>query len=733
MFRYTLSHNVEGTYVLPHDPKGWEDSKFSILRSPKYHGMNYAQILSLAFICGSGKEFIDNIYDNYGIDEEITILIEESCECDEIITSNSYNSDYNGDYEHGGSIIDCNFEEVFTGLLDLKEIVKLDEETQVPLIEQGLNQKFNSRAETKIDLFKNETIGGGYFTNINQPYDLNMHSKAISSLGNYEFIDYEAEQFFSTTSWGLVITQIPVVIEKEGLYFGDEILFENTSSGPIDVKFKIDSVGGLFIQRFGAGFRLTQFGLKMGTDPITSGFTWKWVPDQNIFYDGLVFVDFTVSSEIIIAVPAGLTVWLSVTVDAPFGEDWLVNSAFTKLTILGTYVSVTEPSVAKAQKVFESLSRICQGILDIADPVRSDYYGRIGATPFSNDSNGCGSFAAFTSTHMIRQFPAYGDKTRTISISMSEVFDSLDAIDNIGVGFEKWGNDYKLRWERKNFFYQDIEILHLQHVPKIKIRVAKEYAYNNINIGFEEWQTSSANGLDEYCAKSQYSLGLKSIDQPLEKISPILASAYIVESIRRMPYSETSTTDTDFDDKNFIIALNRSTDSEGVPNALNIAEKNENFISVENVLSPETTYNLRYTTSKNLLRNVPSISPIITKYSGRNIKFTEGQGNKFIITQDAINCPSYYNGQKLAGNQDVAWDDKVEEPLFVAEYLEFEYPISRSQFMLIKNAFNKHDAPAHNGYITVSNEEETIKGFLMELNYSQKDGLTTFKLIRKYD
>ncbi len=275
--------------------------------------------------------------------------------------------------------------------------------------------------------------------------------------------------------------------------------------------------------------------------------------------------------------------------------------------------------------------------------------------------------------------------------------------------------------------------MNLEHVPDITRSVSGAFVYNDIKIGFEKWQTTSLNGLGEYCSKSQYTLGMKSIDQTLEKISPYIGSAYILEEIRRMPYNETATTDTDYDNDNFIIARNRSLGYDGAPSMLDIAEKDENFASVENVLSPETAYNLRYTVSKNLLRNIPSIWPIVTKYPNRSAKFVYGEGNKFIVTKDTVECPSYFSGDELAGNQDILLVDSGEEPLFVAEIIDFKYPISRDQYLAIKDAFDNPDSLVHNGYITVSNETETYKGFLFELNYRQLDGLSTFKLIRKYD
>jgi len=759
LFRYTLSHN--GTdYVLPTDPKGWDSAELGITRSPKYHGINYSQILALSFICGSGKEFIDGIYNTLGVDEEILITVEESCECVETLVSNSYSADYSADYEKGGSSTDCDFELLFEGVLDLVNINILEEETQVPLIEQGANQKLNSRADTKVELFSTTTIEGIEIDDISEPYDLNLHSKVLVATCELKGLDNITDTLQFDPGTDTLYYTLPVYIEQQEDLSSPvqpsfpylrkistrntlEQFYTNTTGQSQLVRVSIDIDGYLQVNSHNQSSITSQFftslQLRNGADFISASTTFLIAAHLEEYEPSPQNIDITSTYEDTITVLAGHSLFLTFVVaniwtntsDPVFPYD--VTNVFNSLSIRLYNENEAEASVSKAQYIYEVLSRIGEAILDVADPVRSSYYGRIGATPHEEEENGCGSFAAITSGVMIRQYPITGDRANGIQISLTEAFDSLDSMDNIGLGFEKWGNEFKLRWERKDFFYQDVEIIHFEHVPKIKRSVAQDFAYNDVTIGFNKWQTTNTNGLDEYCSKSQYTNGMKSIANPLEKISTILASAYILEEIRRMPYSESATTDTDYDNDNFIIALNRTVGYGGEPTMLDVAEKNENFSVVDNVLSPTTTYNLRYTNSKNLLRNISSISPIITKYPGRSVKFTYGEGNKFISTQDDVDCPSYFNGNLLSNNQDIIWDESGENPLFVAEYLEFQYPITREQYLLLKDAFQNPNSDVHNGYITISNETEIFKGFLIDLKYKQKTGLSTFKLIRKYD
>ena len=748
MFRYTLTWNDE-VYTTKLDPLGWEDSTVTINRSPKYHGFNYSQIADLTFTCDSGKEFIDNIYNTYGVDEEISILIEESCNENSIITNKSYNSDYSSDYEKGSGIIDANYSTIFDGIVDLKTIEILENTTSVKLIEQGKNQKFLSRLDTKVDLFQQQTIEGEVFTNIDQPYTINMHSKAITSTAEFESVEYIEEdidvQDYPQFGVFLNIKQIIVASEDSQSLFvsyensSDNEIFYNNTDSDANLKLDINIVGGLVFWLFLAGddaYFTAQIGIRIGNDD--SVFYQKIKSDQYITNINLVqggtpvYVDFTCEDTLDFTVPAGQRVYLTIgLVDSggPIASWMYVSGAFSFFELNGETISTTDASQALGQKIHETISKVAQVILDSETPLDSRYYGRVDSTPVSYDENGCGSFASITSGYMIRQYPqSYG-----ISTSMNEILNSLNAIDGIGVGFIKKDNDWRLSIEPMAFFYNDAEIIALEHVPDIKRYFATDKAYNKISIGYSKWQTTNANGLDEYCSKSEYSLGLRSIPESLELISPFLASAYIIEEVRRMPYTDSSTTDTDYDNDIFIIALNRSLGYDGAPDLLNTAEKDENFTEINNVLSPETSYNLRYMNCKNFLRILPIVSPVITKYSNRNIIFTYGEGNKFAQTQDTIECPSYYNGELLTANQNIVWNTSGELPVFIPEYIEFEYPLSGSQFSQIKDCLFDKDNEAHNGYIAISNEEETFKGYIIEMKYKQINGMTTFKLIRKYD
>ncbi len=163
-FRFTLN-SVLGAYILDRNPIGWDKAEILFKRSPKYHGVFYEKNVSLTFDCDSGKPYIDEIVDTYGIDTQITIKIEISCE---------------GDV----------YDELFLGKLDLKTWSTETGKTTVNIIQEGIADTVMNRMGTVIDITKLETLDGTALTAFDYaPYPINLHSKAIQLISELAVID----------------------------------------------------------------------------------------------------------------------------------------------------------------------------------------------------------------------------------------------------------------------------------------------------------------------------------------------------------------------------------------------------------------------------------------------------------------------------------------------------------------------------------------------------------------
>jgi hypothetical protein len=744
-YRVTLTNPILGSLILEREPKGLSDLE-PVIRRGENHGLTEEIDVKLEFYCGAGKEFIDQVRDEQGIDGEILIDIDAACGCDsDSGESLDYSIDYSDDYgsQTGEG---CTYEEFYLGTVDLKGWETDDTFTKVPIIQRGILQTVKNRLDTKVDLFNNESLDGTTFDPLTYlGYDLTLHSKAL--LLRSEFLVSENPATSGgVANGGFVLVQIPFSPVLTELFDAFSLGADFITSGSVDplftnaqqtteinVEHRIK--GTLTLNAFAptAKYNITQFQIlrNMAGDVdllFTSNSGGQFTGDYTFNFDLSDSIDYASP-----AIGAELKFYMFLETEDPDSPDIdpLDNFPFTLTLNLDTDnsfvnvqgVSITDPTEAKAALISEAGSQIARIITDQEDSFRSTYYGRTDSEPHEYAIDGCGSKRAITNGFMVRGFPTTGDNARTVRLSMNDYFRGLNAIDNLGMGVEKVDGEYYITIERKEYFYDaSTVLLTLNNVPGLKRTEAPDYYYNRINIGYEAWETEFTNGLDEFNSKRQYDTLIKAVDNPLTQHSSFVASGYRLEVARRKQYSDSFTEDSENDEDNFIICLNLSD--------VTIAEKDENFVGpVENILSPETSYNLSISPERNYLRWNNVINAGLAKHAGREVKFTSGEGNYKMVSEYIDNdCPGSYNNATLTAGANLQWDDANnldKDPIWYPEILDFDFPLTWTEYKLIK--------ANPKGVIEVSEDEENhIKGFILELKY-KPGGVSNFKLLRAFE
>lgn len=158
----------------------------------------------------------------------------------------------------------------------------------------------------------------------------------------------------------------------------------------------------------------------------------------------------------------------------------------------------------------------------------------------------------------------------------------------------------------------------------------------------------------------------------------------------------------------------------------------DSFSYGSGMTSIDTAYNLRITPARMLLAHFNVISAGLQLIRGM-IKFIKGEGNTTLaVAKDIIayteQCEEDYSSQVLSESQSFNWNDsnvKNVSPLWLPETYTFEYPLSYSQFKAIKaNPY---------GYIEFYKfSDNVMNGFILNMEYKMKTGLTKFELLRKF-
>jgi hypothetical protein len=759
IFRVTLTNPTLGTLILTKQPKGISDIAPTIKRGEN-HGLTTEIDVKLEFFCnGAGKEFIDQVLLNDGIDGEVLIDIDAFCGCVPDVEAPDYSEDYSDDY---GSIIsggcDEDFEEFYLGQLELQTWTTDGVFTKVNIKPRGILETVKNRLDTKVDLFAEETLDGTAIDpwTYGADHEITMHSKEIVFKSNVIMDSGEYAEvpglFMSLGITDNLFCEMPLelsdydelgvnVMTSDFLSYNGsgtpEAIYTNDGDESVDITVTYNFVGN--ISELSALGRAYGLRIKYKVDNTFYGTGSTTIQAYSPFVGGGGVENIqavNISGSFGITVTSGKSFYLFAEFEGYntggiFNPTPLVIFDFSTAEVILSQASVTDDTTTKAFAVFEAGAQIARVITDQDDSFRSNIFGRTNSEPYSYDENGCGSFTALTNGFMVRGYPTTGDNARTIRMSMNDFFKGLNPIWNLGMGIEKINDIYYIVVDSKDYFYDvDTVIMTINNIPDFKRSEAPEYYYSQINAGYELWETEFTAGLDEFNTKRQFNTGIKAVGNNLELISPLVAAGYRIERARRNRFSDAFSEDSEDDEDNYIICLSRDSYGYGVDPFLNEAEKDENFVTdgVTNVNSPETAYNLRISPMRNILRHSNIINAGLTKYPAREIKFTSGEGNYKMTSEfEDDDCPGRWNNNEIAENENFEWDDANNSdstPIWLPEIIEFQYPLTLTQWKTIeanpKGVFNVSDSTT-----------DHIKGFILELKYKPGD-VSDFKLLRAY-
>jgi len=393
-----------------------------------------------------------------------------------------------------------------------------------------------------------------------------------------------------------------------------------------------------------------------------------------------------------------------------FGDE-SVQHHFRITAQTGQFISlkvqtVTPPSTAKAYLVYEALNKTFQHYTDQEDCFRSNYFGRTDTiTPYAVD--GPGSLRAILSGANIRQ--VLGKTTYT---NGKDFHAALNAIDCLGMGFELRGGRQVVVVEPLSYFYnKDSLILDLGPVSDFhRIVDVKQYA-NQIELNYGKIDIQQTNGLDDPNQLRRWNFPITQVSTKLLASTKYKVSPYEIEDQRRLIGS---TEDSKNDDNNFFIDLVR----EGLGFKPRIME---GYTLVENLFSPDTTYNLNLSPRRNLDNWLKVIAISLYKAPVKEIIFGSGEGNYAMTTQKTGEV-----APKPEGGLGVKVDLSGVAPLYMPERYKFVCPFSSDQMAVTRlNPYGYFKFQEYRG-------GPDLEGYLSKVTRESKKKLGTFELLKVF-
>lgn len=710
------------------EPVGFADIELSIKRDEVFHGMSYEASTSILQFRGTAYDYLKDKYETEGVKSNVLFRAMTTCET-------------------------YDYEELLSGRLNFgkyKETCGDQCFISMPVEQDSCAVVFNARKDQSVDVDKNTGVDSimplAEYAGLGVSTELPAHELFVGVEG-YESADGETIDLavFASSGPGFYAVRPTYTIENNASINQSQLIpASNIGTGESGSDIIIspvlllnDTIGDCFEGGFDYEVRLKGSYNLIGEAPFFLGYI-QTVVGYGEFPDDLT----TLNSEFVFGPDGDINpnhagvfdITYTGNVILPQGEGFYVYMQ-TGSRITGeitfdaeTYVKITgikscPATPAELYLVHETLSRVSEAITNGCVRVKSSFYGRTDSEPFAFPADGCGGLRTLTSGLKIRQ--AVEDK---FFVSMKDLLEGLNGIDNIGFDIVEDPDIIDrslLRIEGVDFFYQDIEILRHDGIPKAETEVEETKHYSRIEVGYKKWEVERVNGLDEFNSNRQYNTSLDTINSHLDITSILVAGSYPIEITRQQSFADSGGADTKYDNDTFIICMERPSYPYGT-----IQVELGNITNAQNIFSPNTIYNYRISPLRNLMRWYKTIAAGFAALSDTENKlfFLSGTGN-LIASGLMTDTTCRQENTDLAENQNIfvtKFTNVVDyTPLWKNELITYEYPMSIADYREIKE--NPY------GYISAQcGVGDFLKYWIREIKYKPMQGMATITARRKY-
>ena len=382
--------------------------------------------------------------------------------------------------------------------------------------------------------------------------------------------------------------------------------------------------------------------------------------------------------------------------------------------------------------IHDALNTIVEAVSENALQVKSDYYAHGGSVvnPVKQGIGG-GALKAITNGYKIRGLFTEGDVERNMPLSFKDAYESLNAIDCIGFGFE---GESIIRVEPFVYFYKNALLFTLMGVNEITRSVDTKGIITKLTIGYEKYKTTEEyNATDSIHGERTFVSPVKALTYEISAKSKFIADNYSIEEARRAAFQIDKSESAEYDESIFVFELTEYRKQAEYSQYVDGEMKIESTVGqVSGVEIPTELINAKISPRQCAQRWKPRL--FATTNNG-DMKFNTGTNNyqaAFVgmssLTPITIDGVSYYrlshNGLYVSTAENA--DIQYEHSKVKAEIVSFEYPLTRAQYSAVKaNPYGLI------GYETPSGDIEY--GWISKFEYSVQTGLTRLELIPCYD
>ena len=728
--RYKLYHNPTGP-ILVDEPKGFRDDENEFVRSKTLNGI-FAEVTNDLEFFGNGSEWINNIYEVYGVKANI------------ICTKEERNPDTDV------------FELTKNGFLDLMVIKIRETSTTVKFINSSLLKTIKARENENIEIDRVTTLSGLEIPYL-EPSKVALNGRGIllkslleaeednrvTSKFNMRFQTQNprtaslavplSKVYVSDTRVNVTtdesFTSTPDIGRVEGMFY---LLNDRDKTFSIDINCKFDIVQPLPIDisdlSSDAFLRLYLVVFKDGEDYNVKERI--QLSDNIVFRNGLILtsVDASyVNDEFNLLQGESLSLqWYG---GASSWGDFIggvgVSFGYMRPTFdnIESSINIVENSTffnssSSIHFPFNIAERFLKIFTDSDNILISNVLGK---KEDGYEQDGEASLIALAHGFWVREFKeldldSASDKEieenryKSMSTTFKDFYESYFNVWNLGAGIEKVGFKEVFRIEKKEYFYNKNILISLGEIINGKfeyiqvnnvVRTLDSEQFNSgIDIGYDKvTDYEEVVGLDEYNTKTTFTTTLDKLEKIYQRVSKYRADSYGLEFARRKRFSDFPTEDTKYDSSIWLLDLIRDPISTIFNQRL---WQNDFDIAPTGVFDPETAQNLRLSPLNTLLRHGWVVGSGLIKYPFDFIRYGSSASNSRLVTT--------INGVSRAENGNIQ-NNSLEKARTDGSIVEFEFNVDYDLLQKIqgKTLILGKEIPNFYGLVAFKNEKGIIE------------------------
>ena len=695
-FRFTLQEASEGLLVLKHAPDGWDKAETTYARHELYGSvMRNTSTNELTFY-KEGKQFIQNVYENRGIDANITFTVEKYNR-----TTYVYDS-----YPSANKI-------------DLSEYEVDEISVIVQLIDTQFKEKVINRETSEVDILKTTSIGGLEVT------DFGTSTITFPSTVIYNYVTYQGNstivlhfsEFVLSMNLGAGIGSLPeaqtpgtTINHKDGSFFKESLINRiliNTGEiqGTISLGATNSSIAFFHMKRIDSSNNIVENRL------IHTAINIPGIGDLNYSFTYNESFNLDAGDSLLLQ---GI---LFGGVGAALGYEVIGQ------TTLENYTSNLE-TIVTGFPYYETCLRLLQLTSDTDNPLKSDKYGRTD-TPFTTYATD-GEIGFVVKGIFLRNSQTYSN---TIPLKFKDVFEALHARDRIGMGFEVIGGVNKVVIEDRDYFFPAQVVLDISdklRSENISKKAVSDLYYKSLEFGYNKYLYESPEGINEFNTKSTRTTVTSSVFNDLKIVSNIRRDGQGARLILNAPSKVDDNGDADYDPSEDVKGDDEIFMFDTIRDSGFKARTNEGFDELSGVPYIDSAYNIESSPTRNLIRHGADIKMGLLHKLNTVLLWQSSEKNNGLISRLSTETLAVAESGDIAVEDvysgGVLTDKGLNDSRCLPEIYKVKAPITTAQLV----AFNENP----NGLIKLS---DTAYGWIAlgkELKTSNKDGMMECELIR---